>query len=255
MAAQGIVAGIRQGCDLLRQGQAQIKEIKKAVGEAQAFVNEAKSLWSTVKAFWDSLFGKKPSKPSAPVPSVKVAEPAPADKRVEKKANRKQAEPELSYEEFQARAIHDICEQLKKFFEIKRQLNEYCRELEENSKTTEDIEGAALDRIQIEMQIEQMTVQIREAMIYTPKEIGLADIYSRFLKMYNQILEERELDRQLKLKQKREEEWQRDYRRRVRVDKTMFAIAAFLIYLQLVGIFSALSLGTGWLSFPSSSSS
>ena len=249
MAAQGIVAGIRQGCELLRQGQAQIKDIKKAVGEAQAFVAEAKSLWTTLKTFWQSLFGgaTKPT-PAASKPADKPAEV----QRVEKKANRRQAEPELSYEEFQAQAIHEICEQLKRFFEIKRQLHEYCKQLEEDSKTTADIEGAALDRIQIEMQIEQMTVQIREAMIYTPKEIGLADIYSRFLRMYNQILEEREFDRQLKLKQKREEEWQRDYRRRLRVDKTMYAIAAFLIYLQLVGIFSALSLGTGWLSFPSS---
>jgi len=253
MAAQGIVAGIRQGCDLLRQGKAQIGELKKAVGEAQAFVNEAKSLWATLKAFWQSIFGGKKDATTKPTPAVvPVKSDEPEIKRVEKKANRKQAEPELSYEEFQARAIHDICEKLKQFFEIKRKLNEYCRQLEEESKTTEDIEGAALDRIQIEMQIEQMTVQIREAMIYTPKEIGLADIYSRFLRMYNQILEERELDRQLKLKQKREEEWQRDYRRRLRVDKTMYAIAAFLIYLQLVGIFSALSLGTGWLSFPSS---
>ena len=246
MAAQGIVAGIKQGCEFLREGKAQIGELKKAVGEAQAFVNEAKSLWTTVKAFWQSIFGGKKNAPTAPIiPSVKPAEPAPTDKRLEKKASRKQAEPELSYEEFQTRAIHDICEKLKQFFEIKRQLNDYCRKLEEESKTTTDIEGAALDRIQIEMQIEQMTVQIREAMIYTPRDIGLQDIYSRFLKMYNQILEEREFDRQLKLRQKREEEWQRDYRRRLRVDKTMYAIAAFLIYLQLAGIFLALSSSTG----------
>lgn len=250
MAAQGIVAGIKQGCEFLREGKAQIGELKKAVGEAQAFVNEAKSLWTTLKAFWQSIFGGKKNAPTAPiVPSVKPAEPAPTDKRLEKKASRKQAEPELSYEEFQTRAIHDICEKLKQFFEIKRQLNDYCRKLEEESKTTTDIEGAALDRIQIEMQIEQMTVQIREAMIYTPKEIGLADIYSRFLKMYNQILEEREFDRQLKLRQKREEEWQRDYRRRLRIDKLMYAIAAFLIYLQLAGIFLALSSSTGSPSF------
>ena len=249
MAAQGIVAGIKQGCEFLREGKAQIGELKKAVGEAQAFVNEAKSLWTTVKTLWKSIFGgKKDALPAANVPSVKPTESAPTVKRVEKKANSRQAE--LSYEEFQARAIHDICEQLKRFFEIKRQLNEYCRKLEEESKTTTDIEGAALDRIQIEMQIEQMTVQIREAMIYTPKDIGLQDIYSRFLKMYDQILEEREFDRQLKARQKRDEEWLRDYRRRVRIDKLMYAIAAFLIYLQLAGIFLALNLGTGSLLFP-----
>ena len=237
MAAQGIVAGIRQGCELLRQGQAQIKDIKKAVGEAQAFVAEAKSLWTTLKTFWQSLFGgaTKPT-PAASKPADKPAEV----QRVEKKANRRQAEPELSYEEFQAQAIHEICEQLKRFFEIKRQLHEYCKQLEEDSKTTADIEGAALDRIQIEMQLEQMTVQIRETMIYTPKEIGLQAIYSRFLRMYDQILEEREFDRQLKRKQERDAAWQREYRRELLLAKLGYAVVVTVMAIWMMGLFSAL---------------
>ena len=237
MAAQGIVAGIRQGCELLRQGQAQIKDIKKAVGEAQAFVNEAKSLWTTLKAFWQSLFGGA----AKPTPAVSKAADKPAEvQRVEKKANRKQAEPELSYEEFQAQAIHEICEQLKRFFEIKRQLHEYCKQLEEDSKTTADIEGAALDRIQIEMQLEQMTVQIRETMIYTPKEIGLQAIYSRFLKMYDQILEEREFDRQLKRKQERDAAWQRKYRQELLLAKLGYAVVVAVMAIWMMGLFSVL---------------
>ena len=237
MAAQGIVAGIRQGCELLRQGQAQIKDIKKAVGEAQAFVAEAKSLWTTLKTFWQSLFGGA----AKPTPAVSKAADKPAEvQRVEKKANRKQAEPELSYEEFQAQAIHEICEQLKRFFEIKRQLHEYCKQLEEDSKTTADIEGAALDRIQIEMQLEQMTVQIRETMIYTPKEIGLQAIYSRFLKMYDQILEEREFDRQLKRKQERDAAWQREYRRELLLAKLGYAVVVAVMAIWMMGLFSAL---------------
>ena len=237
MAAQGIVAGIRQGCELLRQGQAQIKDIKKAVGEAQAFVAEAKSLWTTLKTFWQSLFGGA----AKPTPAVSKPADKPAEvQRVEKKANRKQAEPELSYEEFQAQAIHEICEQLKRFFEIKRQLHEYCKQLEEDSKTTADIEGAALDRIQIEMQLEQMTVQIRETMIYTPKEIGLQAIYSRFLKMYDQILEEREFDRQLKRKQERDAAWQREYRRELLLAKLGYAVVVTVMAIWMMGLFSAL---------------
>ena len=237
MAAQGIVAGIRQGCELLRQGQAQIKDIKKAVGEAQAFVNEAKSLWTTLKAFWQSLFGGA----AKPTPTVSKPADKPAEvQRVEKKANRRQAEPELSYEEFQAQAIHEICEQLKRFFEIKRQLHEYCKQLEEDSKTTADIEGAALDRIQIEMQLEQMIVQIRETMIYTPKEIGLQAIYSRFLRMYDQILEEREFDRQLKRKQERDAAWQREYRRELLLAKLGYAVVVAIMAIWMMGLFSAL---------------
>lgn len=251
MAAQGIVAGIRQGCELLGQGKAHIAEAKKAVEQAQAFVKDAKGLWNSVKQLWASVFGG--GKPAAPVPPVKAAEPAPAEpKAPAKKVKReREREPELSYEEFQTRAIHDICEKLKQFFEIKRQLHEYCRKLEEESKTTTDIEGAALDRIQIEMQLEQMTVQIRETMIYTPKDLGLQAIYTRFLKMYDQILEEREFDRQVKLQQKREAEWQRDRRRRLVIDKLVFAVAMLLVYLELVGLYLALSSATGWQLFPS----
>lgn len=248
MAAQGIVAGIRQGCELLSQGKAHISEAKKAIEQAQAFVKEAKSLWGMVKGLWASVFGG--SKPAAPVPPKPAAEPAPAEQP--KPAKKVKSEPvrELSYEEFQTQAIHDICEKLKQFFEIKRQLHEYCRKLEEESKTTTDIEGAALDRIQIEMQLEQMTVQIRETMIYTPKDLGLQAIYTRFLKMYDQILEEREFDRQLKLRQKREEEWRRDQRRRLLIDKLVYAVVVMLVYLELVGLYLALSSGTGPSLFP-----
>lgn len=239
MAAQGLVAGIRQGCEFLREGKAQIGEVKKAIGEVKAFVGEARGVWAELQSLWSmvtGLFGasnKQAGKPIAPATDVKP---------VEKTVERRQSEPqrELSYEEYQARAIHDICEQLKRFFEIKRQLAEHCHRLEEESKTTTDIEGAALDRIQIEMQMEQMTVQIREAMIYTPKDIGLQAIYSRFLKMYDQILEERAFDRALKAKQARDEKWQREYRSNLLKAKLGYAIVVGMAALWMTGLFSVL---------------
>lgn len=238
MAAQGLVAGIRQGCEFLREGKAQIGEVKKAIGEVKAFVGEAKSVWSELQALWSmvaGLFGSKP-KP-APVSPKQATQP-----EVAKPAPKKASKPvhELSYEEYQAHAIHEICEQLKAFFEIKRQLAEHCHQLEEESKTTTDIEGAALDRIQIEMQMEQMTVQIREAMIYTPKDIGLQSIYSRFLKMYDQILEEREFDRQLKAKQARDMKWQREHRSQILRAKLGYAIVVGMAVLWMTGLYSIL---------------
>jgi hypothetical protein len=234
MAAQGIVAGIKQGCEFLKEGKAQIGEVKKAIGEVKAFAKEAQGIWAELQSLWGivaGLFGSKPSKPISQPTEVK---------RVEKKADRKSREPELSYEEFQAHAIHDICEKLKAFFEIKRQLAEHCRQLEEESKTTTDIEGAALDRIQIEMQMEQMTVQIREAMIYTPKEIGLQSIYTRFLKMYEQILEEREFDRQLKAKQARDEKWRQEYRSGLLKAKIGYLVVILMAALWMTGLYSLL---------------
>lgn len=235
MAAQGIVAGIKQGAELLSQGRAQLGEIKKAVGEVQAFAKEAQGLWATIKALWASLFGPKPV---APVSPIKATESTVA-KSVAKKT-KSEPDKELSYEEFQAMAVHDICEKLKQFFEIKRQLHEHCRQLEEESKTTTDIEGSALDRIQIEMQMEAMSVQIREAMIYTPKEIGLQSIYSRFLKMYNQILEEREFDRQLKAKQARDLAWHREHRSNLLKAKLGYAIVMAMAALWMTGLYSLL---------------
>ena len=236
MAAQGIVAGIKQGCEFLREGKAQIGEVKKAIGEVKAFANEAKGVWAELQSLWSSIAGIFGTQKPAQKTAIQEVQ------RVEKKADRKSREPEreLSYEEYQAHAIHDICEKLKAFFEIKRQLHEHCQRLEEESKTTTDIEGAALDRIQIEMQMEQMTVQIREAMIYTPKEIGLQSIYTRFLQMYDQILEEREFDRQLKAKQARDEKWRREYRNDLFRAKLGYAIVVAIAMLWMTGLYSVL---------------
>ena len=90
------------------------------------------------------------------------------------------------------------------------------------------------------MQLEQMTVQIRETMIYTPKEIGLQAIYSRFLKMYDQILEEREFDRQLKRKQERDAAWQREHRRELLLAKLGYAVVVTVMAIWMMGLFSAL---------------
>lgn len=234
MAAQGIVAGIRQGCEMLSQGKAEIKKLKSTI---EGGVNDAKAIYSEVAGLWGwlkGLFGAAPAKPSSP-----VAAAAPAAKPA-RAAYKPKPVDQLSYEEYQTQAVHQICEQLKQFFEIRRQLIEYCRQLEEESKTTTDIEGAALDRIQIEMQLEQMTVQIRETMIYTPKEIGLQSIYSRFLKMYDQILEEREFDRALKRKQEIDAKWQREYRQQIRMAKLGYAIVVLMAMLWATGLLLAL---------------
>lgn len=238
MAAQATVAAIRSGCEMLSQGKAEITKTKAAIEKAVA---DGKAIYSELIGLWDwitGLFGAAPSKPKNQV-AVKT------DAGVVQKPSRAatyKPKPvdQLSYEEYQTQAIHQICEQLKTFFEIRRQLIEYCHDLEEESKTTTDIEGAALDRIQIEMQLEQMTVQIRETMIYTPKDIGLQSIYTRFLKMYDQILEEREFDRALKRKQEIDARWQREYQQRIRVAKLGYVIVVLVVGAWMTALFSAL---------------
>lgn len=237
MAAQATVAAIRSGCEMLSQGKAEITKtkaaIEKGVADAKAIYSEFVGLWAWVK----SLFGVQKQNQAT---QTNLRSPAATQKSSNPAKYTPKPVEQLSYEEYQTQAVHEICEKLKVFFEIRRQLIEHCRELEEQSKTTNDIEGAALDRIQIELQLEAMTVQLRETMIYTPKEIGLQSIYTRFLKMYDQILEEREFDRALKRKQEIDAKWQREYRHRIRMAKLGYAIVILAVLAQMMGLYLVL---------------
>ncbi len=236
MAAQAAVAAVRKGCEMLSEGKAEIGKLKKTVeqgiGDAKAIYKEVTGLWSWLLG----LFGAAPAgkkveiqQPVADTP--KPAAPAPVAQPVKKT---KHKEPELSYEEYQTQAIHQVCEQLKTFFEIRRNLMAYCRELEEISKTTATIEDSAIDRVEIELQLENMTVQIREAMVYAPRE--LRDIYSRFLSMYEQILEEQEFERAVRKKQQKDEEARQWLRRNHRIEIWVQVIATAIVSLVVLGI-------------------
>ena len=237
MAAQAAVAAVRKGCEMLSEGKAEISKLKKTVeqgiGDAKAIYNEVTGLWSWLLG----LFGNKKANKVKPAPAPAVAKEIAAPKKVEKHGK----ESELSYEEYQTQAIHQVCEQLKTFFEIRRTLRAHCLELEEISKTTETIEDSAIDRVEIELQLENMTTQIREAMVYAPKE--LRDIYSRFLEMYDLILEEQEFARQLKRKNERDAKWQRELLRNHRVDRAVTSVLVLLLILWMW----AFMLSLGWL--------
>lgn len=239
MAAQAAVAAVRKGCEMLSEGRAEINKLKstveKGIGDAKEIYNEVTGLWSWLLG----LFGKQKKEP---VTQKLTQETQKQALEPEKKAvKRSIKEPELSYEEYQTQAIHQVCEQLKTFFEIRRTLRAHCLELEEISKTTETIEDSAIDRVEIELQLENMTVQIREAMVYAPKE--LRDIYSRFLEMYDLILEEQEFARQLKRKNERDAKWQRELLRNHRVDRAVVSALVFLLILWMW----AFMLSLGWL--------
>ncbi len=238
MAAQTAVAAVRKGCEMLSEGKAEIGKLKstveKGIGDAKAIYKEVTGLWSWLL----SLFGGKP-----PEKKVAIAPPAPTETIVSSVAKKAKPvkQPELSYEEYQTQAIHQVCEQLKVFFEIRRNLKAHCLELEEVSKTTTTIEDSAIDRVQIELQLENMTVQIREAMVYAPKE--LRAIYSRFLEMYDLILEEQEFARQVKRKKERDAKWQRELLRNHRVDRAIVTAAVLWLVLWMWGFMLSL----GWL--------
>lgn len=255
LLAQTAVGAITTGCEMLREGKQLIDDFK---GEAEGVVgqlNEAKEqafeLWETISGLWDwaqglwaGLTGKPAPKPAAvkevEAPTAQVAVQA---KPVEKKANRKQAK-ELTYEEYQARAVHDICENLKVYFEAIRHLKIHCRELEEESLTTEKVADSAIDRIEIQWQMQQLSAQLKQAMIYgTPKELGLGAMYEDFLIKYDEIVEAQEVAATLKIKKARDNKWQRELLRHHRIDRALTAVSVVVMILWMWGI----GLSLGWL--------
>lgn len=237
MAAQAAVAAVRKGCEMLSEGKAEIdkfkKNVEKGIGDAKAIYKEVTGIWGWITG----LFKPVAKKAADPVVDKNVENLNTSEKRVQKTSKNVHV-PQLSYEEYQTQAIHEVCEQLKKFFEIRRTLKAHCLELEEISKDTSTIEDSAIDRVEIEMQLENMTVQIREAMVYAPDV--LKDIYSRFLKMYSQILEEQEFARQVKRKKERDAEWLREQRHRIQIAKLGYAIVIFLFILEMTGLYFTL---------------
>jgi hypothetical protein len=241
--AQSAVGAIRAGCQMLSEGKAEIGKFKKQV---EGGVADAKALYKEVVGIWgwlQSLFGA-PKKPDASVvvqPKPDVALINEGNTTKSSKKQKRQAEPELSYEEFQARAVHEICENLKVYFEAIRQLKIHCRELEEEALTTEKVADSAIDRIEIQWQMQQLSAQLKQAMIYgTPEELGLGSMYKEFLAKYDEILEEQEVARELKRRKERNNAWRLEHRKEILVAKLGYVVIVSVAALWMTGLYSAL---------------
>jgi len=234
--AQSAVGAIRAGCQMLSEGKAEIGKFKSQV---EGGIKDAKAIYKEVTGIWDwitGLFGGEAKQPTKAADVVVQQEAKP----VAKKANR-QPEPELSYEEFQARAVHDICENLKVYFEAIRQLKEHCRELEEEALTTEKVADSAIDRIEMQWQMKQLNTQLKQVMIYgTPAELGLGAMYQEFLEKYDEIIEEQEVAREIKLKKERDNAWQQEHRKEILVAKMMYAVVVAVVMLEMMGLYFVL---------------
>ena len=235
LMAQSAVSAIRTGCQFLAEGKAQIGELKDTI---QGGVENARAIYGEVVGIWGWIRNLLQPKNASPVAQ---AQPAPASQAgVSKPRAVKRKEQELSYEEYQARSVHDICENLKIYFEAIRKLKAHCRELEEQSLTTEKVADSAIDRIELEWQMNQLAVQVREAMVYTPESLGLQALYKRFLEMYGQILEEQEFARDVKAKKDRDSKWQREPLKYHRIDKAVTVAAVLLLVLWMWGLLLSL---------------
>jgi hypothetical protein len=233
--AQSAVGAIRAGCQMLSEGKAEIGKFKKQV---EGGIADAKAIYAEVTGIWGwltgLLSGGKDNKKPVSMPVAAVVD-AP------KKTKKKEPEAELSYEEFQARAVHEICENLKIYFEAMRHLKAHCRELDELALTTEKVADSAIDRIEIQWQMNQLSAQLKQAMIYgTPESLGLGSMYKEFLAKYDEILEEQEVARELKAKRERDNRWRLEHRREILIAKVTYAIAVGMGFLQVIGMYFSL---------------
>jgi len=239
--AQSAVSAIRAGCQMLSEGKAEIGKFKKqvegGVADAKAIYAEVTGLWGWVKG----LFGAAP-KPSGGSKPIQTPQPVlPLTAAPQTKKSKREPEPELSYEEFQARAVHEICENLKVYFEAVRHLKIHCRELEEEALITEKVADSAIDRIEMQWQMKQLSAQLKQSMIYgTPQELGLGSMYKEFLVQYDEILEEQEVARELKLKKERDTAWQHEHRNEILAAKLAYGLVVSVITLELIGLYFVL---------------
>lgn len=237
--AQSAVGAIRAGCQMLSEGKAEIGKFKSQVeggiADAKAIYKEVTGIWGWVRGlFKPTAVEKKAASP------VAVATPSDAPKPVAKKTNQ-QPEQELSYEAYQAQAVHDICENLKIYFAAIRQLKVHCRELEEEALTTEKVADSAIDRIEMQWQMAQLSAQLKQAMIWgTPEELGLGDMYRDFLAKYDEILEEQEAARELKARRERNNAWRREHRKEILIAKLTYGVAVVVGMLEIIGLYFTL---------------
>jgi len=234
--AQSAVSAIRAGCQMLSEGKAEIGKFKKQI---EGGVADAKAIFKEVTGIWGWITGLFGATPKPRVTEVIPRADKPATPAAKNKV--KEPEPELSYEEFQARAVHEICENLKVYFEAIRHLKAHCRELEEAALTTEKVADSAIDRIEMQWQMKELNKQLKQAMIYgTPEELGLGSMYKEFLAKYDEILEEQEVARELKRKKERDTAWQHEHRQEILVAKLMYATVVGFALLEAILLYSAL---------------
>ena len=193
MAAQAAVGFIKQGCNMLHEGRMELEGAKKTV---EGVISDVKA----IKGIFDWFIGlfkraDKPADTSKPVAQKKTT-----------------AKQQHSYEALELKLISEIGANLGVLFDTQQQINNHYLELEETSKTNYDpaqnTSQKAIERALIELQLEKLMEQTREAMVYAPPE--LKDLYSRFLKMHARIEQEQAWARSETIRKNRLARWKQE---------------------------------------------
>ena len=197
---------------MLHAGRMEIEGAKSTVEQAIGDVKAIKGVF----LWFIGLFTAKPTA-DAPKPVAKA------------KAKAKQQ----SYNELEAKLLHDIGNHLGTLFDVQQQINDHYRALEEESKTKfspeQNTSKKAIERVLIELQMEQLMVDVREAMVYAPPQ--LKDLYSRFLVMHKKIEREQEWARSEMVRRARLARWRKEQEEIRWIEFTSGVIAVMFISL------------------------
>jgi hypothetical protein len=219
MAAQTAVGFIKQGCALLHEGRMELEGAKKT---AEQVIGDVKA----IKGIFDWFIGLFVSKPAKPAEEKPVA-------KAKAKATTKQQQ---SYEELELKLIKDIGDNIGVLFDTQQQITNFYLELEETSKTdydpTQNTSKKAIERALIELQLEKLMEQTREAMVYAPPE--LKDLYSRFLKMHARIEQEQAWARSETIRKNRLARWKQE-QDEIRVIETTTGVIAVMFISMFFG--------------------
>jgi len=173
------------------------KTIEGAVGDAKAIVSELSGLWSWVKGLFAPTNDRITPTNDTTAPNV---------------AKQKVAKQKQSYEELELKLISEVGANIGVLFDTQQQISNYYHELEEESKTNynpeQNTSKKAIERALIELQLEKLMEQTREAMVYAPAE--LKDLYSRFLVMHNKIEQEQAWARSEMIRRSRLARWKKE---------------------------------------------
>ena len=180
---------------MLHEGRMELEGAKKTV---EGVISDVKA----IKGIFDWFIGLFVSKPAKTEDSKPLAQK-------KAKATTKQQQ---SYEELELKLISEIGANLGVLFDTQQEITNYYLELEETSKTNYDpaqnTSKKAIERALIELQMEKLMEQTREAMVYAPPE--LKDLYSRFLVMHSKIEREQEWARSEMIRRARLARWKQE---------------------------------------------
>lgn len=219
---------------MLQEGRAIIDEFKGeaegVVGEAKETIEQLQGLWAWAVDLWNSIAGLFGAAPKEQAVAETIIAPV-------KKA-KKQPAVEPDAEVLQMQIVHEVSQQLGKFFDIQHKIQTHYKNLEDTSLHVYE-EGQnhamkAIERVEVELQLEEMSKKIRETMVYAPME--LKDLYSRFLLMYGKIKEEQEFARQEQIAAKRYKETRKWQRHNFRIEVGMWAVGLVWVLLVLWGM-------------------